>query len=122
MSFVLYAFGNLSHRAEMIAFFAQSGYPTAFLDLVSSVEILGGMALLVPWRRLVLAASFGLAVDMFGAVYTHLRNGDPLNDSTDAIAMLLRLAAIAALSVRGRTVAAGAVAAALLAIAGAAVA
>jgi hypothetical protein len=32
---------------------------------------------------------------MMGAVITHVHNGDPLNDSTGAIAMLFRLVAIA---------------------------
>jgi len=31
---------------------------------------------------------------MFGAVATHVHNGDPLNDSTGAIGMLIRLVAI----------------------------
>jgi hypothetical protein len=36
----------------------------------------------------------GLAVDMFGAVLTHIHNGDPLNDSTGAISLLVRLLAL----------------------------
>jgi len=36
-------------------------------------------------------------VDMFGAVLTHIHNGDPLNDSTGAIGMLIRLAAVGVL-------------------------
>jgi hypothetical protein len=40
---------------------------------------------------------------MFGAVLTHIHNGDPLNDSTGAIAMLLRLGVFAVLWERNRT-------------------
>jgi hypothetical protein len=34
---------------------------------------------------------------MFGAVITHVHNGDPLNDSSGAIGMLIRLVAVAIL-------------------------
>jgi drug/metabolite transporter (DMT)-like permease len=34
---------------------------------------------------------------MFGAVLTHIHNGDPLNDSTGAIGMLIRLIAVGVL-------------------------
>ena len=49
------------------------------------------------------AALAGLGIDMFGAVLTHIHNGDPLNDSTGAIAMLLRLGIFAVLWERSRT-------------------
>jgi hypothetical protein len=56
---------------------------------------LGGMGLLIPWT--VLPAITGLSVDMFGAIYTHIHNGDSIDDSTGAISALIRFGAIAAL-------------------------
>jgi hypothetical protein len=58
-------------------------------------EIFGALGLLLPWA--VLPSLHGLSVDMFGAVLTHIHNGDPLNDSTGAIGMLIRLAIVGAL-------------------------
>ncbi len=73
----------------------QSGYSVAFLKFIVIAEILGGMGLLLPWA--VLPALTALTVDMFGAVLTHIHNGDPLNDSTGAIGMLLRLIVVGVL-------------------------
>ncbi len=101
--FALYAFGNLGARSEMIAFFTQAGYPAWMFSLTNSAELLAALALLVPWRWLMLAATLGLTVDMVAAVATHLHNGDPMSDSVDALSMLARLAALTALSVRDRT-------------------
>lgn len=81
------------YMQDMIDFFAQSGYSLAFLKFIIIAEVLGGLALLVPWT--VIPAVAGLTVDMVGAIYTHAHNGDPLNDSSGAIVMLFRLAAIA---------------------------
>ena len=82
-------------------FFAQSGYPDTFLRFIIVAEVLGALALLIPCA--VPAALAGLGIDMFGAVLTHIHNGDPLNDSTGAIAMLLRLGIFAVLWERSRT-------------------
>lgn len=76
----------------MITFFTHSGYATAFLRFIIGIEVFGGAALLVSWAAL--PVIFGLTIDMIGAVYTHVHNGDPLNDSTGAIAMLMRIIAI----------------------------
>jgi uncharacterized membrane protein YphA (DoxX/SURF4 family) len=92
-AFVTIGFAKAFHLQEMIEFFTQSGYSSTFLKLIMTAEVLGGAALLLPWA--VPAAIAGLSIDMFGAIYTHIHNGDPLNDSTDAIAMLIRLGAIA---------------------------
>jgi hypothetical protein len=51
--------------------------------------------MLVPW--LFAPTMLWLAVDMFGALVTHVHNGDPLNDSTGAIASLIRLFILATL-------------------------
>ena len=85
----------------MREFFAQSGYPDAFLRFIITVEVFGALAMLIP--NAVPAALAGLGIDMFGAVLTHIHNGDPLNDSTGAIAMLLRLGIFAVLWERSRT-------------------
>jgi uncharacterized membrane protein YphA (DoxX/SURF4 family) len=79
----------------MTHFFAQSGYAPAFLKLIITVEITGGIALLLPWA--VPLGTVMLAVDMLGAIYTHARNGDGIDADMDALAVLLRLAAITAL-------------------------
>lgn len=80
---------------QMSAFFTQSGYSVTFLKFIMTVEVLGGIALLVPWAAPLPAA--GLSIDMFGSLVTHFHNGDPLNDCTGAISQLIRLTAIAVL-------------------------
>ena len=67
----------------MTTFFHQSGYSVGFLKCVITVEAFAALALLIP--ATVLPAILVLTVDMFGAIYTHMHNGDPLNDSTGAI-------------------------------------
>jgi uncharacterized membrane protein YphA (DoxX/SURF4 family) len=80
---------------QMSDFFTQSGYSVAFLKFIMTIEVLGGIALLVPWA--VPLAAAGLSIDMFGSLVTHFHNGDPLNDSTGAISQLIRLTTIATL-------------------------
>jgi DoxX-like family len=81
--------------APMTEFFNQSGYSGGFLKFIEIAEIFGGIGLLLKWARI--PALLGLTIDMFGAVITHIHNGDPLNDSTGAIGMLIRLVAMAVL-------------------------
>jgi DoxX-like family len=85
-------------------YFLQMGYTKTFHHFIVTAEVLGGVALLLPWRWLVLTAAFGLTIDMFGALYTLLRF-----DQIDAyaIAMLFRLAPLAALSLDRRWAALG---------------
>jgi uncharacterized membrane protein YphA (DoxX/SURF4 family) len=100
-TFALFGIGKMFNAAPMTEFFTQSGYSVAFLKFIEIAEIFGGIGLLLPWA--VVPAWTGLTVDMFGAVLTHVHNRDPLNDSTDAIAMLIRLIAIGVLwALRGR--------------------
>lgn len=94
-TFVLAGIGKAFSVAPMTEFFHQSGYSTGFLKFIVIAEIFGGVGLLLPWARI--PAWFGLTIDMFGAVLTHIHNGDPLNDSTGAIGMLIRLVAVAIL-------------------------
>lgn len=99
-SFALSGIGKAFSLDWMINFFHQSGYSAAFLKCVMSVEVFAALAMLIP--STVIAAVAVLAIDMFGAVYTHVHNGDPLNDSTGAIGALIRLAVIAVLWARQR--------------------
>lgn len=91
-TFAAAAAGKAFSLAAMTDFFAQSGYSANFLKFIMLAEALGAVALLVHWAFL--PALIGLTVDMCGAITTHVHNGDPLNDSTGAINMLLRLAVI----------------------------
>ncbi len=94
-TFAMAGLGKAFSMTPMTEFFTQSGYSIAFLKFIIIAEIFGGIGLLLPWSFL--PALLGLTIDMFGAVLTHVHNGDPLNDSTDAIGMLIRLAALAIL-------------------------
>jgi uncharacterized membrane protein YphA (DoxX/SURF4 family) len=93
--------GKLAHDAEMREFFTGSGYPVAMMYAVMAAEILGAVGLLVPHTRN--AAALGLSLLMLGAIGTHLRNGDPVSDSLDAVRFLVLLGAIAALASLPRT-------------------
>lgn len=80
---------------SMSEFFVQSGFSAQFQMFIATAELLGGIGLIIPWTAL--PALAGLSIDMFGAIYTHIHNGDPLNDSTGAIGALIRFAAIVAI-------------------------
>lgn len=97
LTFAIAGIGKAFNMAFMTQFFTQSGYPITFLKFIMFAEVLGAIGLLLPWAFLL--ALLGFTVDMFGAIVTHVRNGDPLDDSAGAIAMLIRLIAIAALVV-----------------------
>lgn len=101
VTFASAGLGKAFSMAPMHEFFAQSGYPDAFLRFIIVAEVLGGLAMLIPCA--VPAALMGLCIDMFGAVLTHIHNGDPLNDSTGAISMLLHLGIFSVLWQRSRT-------------------
>jgi DoxX-like family len=94
-TFALAGLGKAFSMAPMTEFFTQSGYSVSFLKFIIIAEIFGAIGLLLPWA--ILPSLVGLSVDMFGAVLTHIHNGDPLNDSTGAIGMLIRLTAVGAL-------------------------
>lgn len=95
IGFVLSGYVKALYIQGMIDFFTQSGYSTPFLKFIMTIEVVGGIGLLIPLTAI--PAIAGLSIDMFGAIYTHIHNGDPLNDSTGAIGSLIRLSAIAAL-------------------------
>jgi uncharacterized membrane protein YphA (DoxX/SURF4 family) len=98
--FVMSGYAKAFGMAAMTEFFTQSGYSVPFLKFIMSIEVLGGIGLLVPVTMPFALA--GLTVDMFGAIATHVHNGDPLNDSTGAIITLVKFTAIAALWVLHR--------------------
>jgi uncharacterized membrane protein YphA (DoxX/SURF4 family) len=91
-TFSLAGVGKMFSLTPMTEFFTQSGYSVTFLKFIIVAEIFGSLGLLLPWTRPL--ALCGLTVDMFGAVLTHIHNGDPLNDSTGAIGLLIRLIAV----------------------------
>lgn len=69
--------------------FRRFGYPQWFRVVTGSLEVLGGIGLLIgiwlPW--LAELASAGLTLVMLGAVLTHLRTRDPWKEITLAIVM-----------------------------------
>lgn len=95
LGYVIAGYSKALYMQGMTDFFTQSGYSTAFLKFIMTVEVLGGIGVLIPWT--VLPALGGLSIDMFGAIWTHVHNGDPLNDSTGAIANLIKIAVVACL-------------------------
>lgn len=96
--------GKAAHDAEMRTFFLSSGYGVGFMYGVMAAEIAGAIGLLFLRSRRV--ASSGLLMLMFGAIATHVRNGDPFSDSLDAARMLLLVASIALVEWLDRTAAA----------------
>jgi uncharacterized membrane protein YphA (DoxX/SURF4 family) len=88
-SFALAGIGKAFAMVPMTVFFSQSGYSVTFLKFIIIAEVLGVIGVLIPWT--VMPALAGLAVDMFGALLTHVHNGDPLNDSTGAIGSLISI-------------------------------
>jgi len=118
VTFASAGLGKAFAMTPMHEFFAQSGYPDAFLRFIIVAEVLGALAMLIPCA--VPAALAGLGIDMFGAVLTHIHNGDPLNDSTGAIAMLLHLGVFSVLWERSRMAATASLKGPLLRVAAAA--
>jgi len=121
-AFVLAGLGNAFYLNQGVDYFVSVGYPKTFHLFIMTAEVLGGAALLLPSRWLTLAVIAGLTVDMFGALSTQVRVGQPLDAA--AFAMLFRLALLAMMCLRGRRLAivgAGAVACATMAIVGGAV-
>jgi putative oxidoreductase len=78
--FVLIGSMTVAGRKMFVENFRRFGYPQWFRGVTGSLEILGGLGLLIgiwlPW--LAALASAGLALVMLGAVSTHLRIREPL--------------------------------------------
>jgi len=120
LGFALTTIGKTVSLDFMLDFFAQSHYSKGFLFVIMSVEVVGGVVILLPWRGAVIAATAALGVVMFGAIYTHLHNGEPFDYSRDAVVMLFRLAPIAVLYASRRRAALGAALCCAAAVAGSA--
>ncbi|HTV10200.1 MAG TPA: DoxX family protein [Candidatus Aquilonibacter sp.] len=97
LTFAIAGIGKAFNMPFMTEFFVQSGYSITFLHFIMIAEVLGAVGLLLPWAFF--PAVLGFTIDMFGAIVTHVHNGDPLDDSAGAISMLIRIAAIAAIIV-----------------------
>jgi hypothetical protein len=91
-TFISAALGKALTLAGIGEFFTHSGYTLGFLKFIIIAEAFGAIGLLLRWA--VIPAMLGLSVDMFGAVLTHVHNGDSANDSTGAIGLLIRLVAL----------------------------
>jgi putative oxidoreductase len=78
--FVLIGSMTVAGMNMFVENFRHFGYPQWFRIVTGSLEVLGGIGLLIgiwlPW--LATLASTGLALVMLGAVLTHLRTRDPL--------------------------------------------
>lgn len=120
IGFSLAGLGKIYSLDFMLDFFAQSHYTRSFLFVIIATEVIGGAVILLPSRTAVLAAAAALGVVMFGAIYTHWHNGEPLDYSRDAIGMLLRIAPIAVIGAGPRRAALGAAVCCAAAIAGSA--
>ena len=78
--FVLIGSMTVAGREMFVENFRRFGYPQWFRVVTGSLEVLGGLGLLLgiwlPW--LAALASAGLTLVMLGAVSTHLRIREPL--------------------------------------------
>src|SRR5205814_1114807 len=101
VAFILAGFVNVFLSDLGVGFFVAAGYTRALRLFIMIAEVMGGVTLLVPWTRLTLAAAAGLTIDMAGAVYTQMHLGEPLAMLAPPLVMLLRLAALVAVSQEG---------------------
>jgi len=91
-SFILATVGKATNMPYMIGFFKQSGYAIWFLYFIMTVEVLGGLGVVLHFKlRTGPLAAVGLMFIMFGAVYTHFHNKDPFSDSYAAVSQLISL-------------------------------
>jgi len=78
--FVLIGSMTVAGRKMFVENFRRFGYPQWFRVVTGSLEVLGGLGLLLgiwlPW--LAALASAGLALVMLGATFTQLRTREPL--------------------------------------------
>src|SRR5438876_11679451 len=67
--------------------FVNWGYPNWFPFAIGSLELLGGILLLIP--RVAKYGASVLGIDMVGAAYTHLANGEGLQILRPVMVLLL---------------------------------
>lgn len=86
--FVMSGSGKLINPAQFGAAFVNWGYPTWFATVIGIVEVVAGIALLVP--RVAFYAAGVLAVVMAGAVFTHLKTaGEAPRAAVPAVLLIL---------------------------------
>jgi uncharacterized membrane protein YphA (DoxX/SURF4 family) len=83
----------------MRLFFLGSGYTVWFMYFIMALETLGAIGLFV--SRIIVPSALGLAIIMFGAIYTHYHNNDPFSDSLDALRLLILLVCVIIVKVFG---------------------
>lgn len=89
---------------QIISEFARYGYPQWFMYFTGLVEVTGALGLLVGFFRPVVTpfAALLLVGTMLGALFTHVRIGDPLQTLVVPFVLLLIAAAVLALGYLGR--------------------
>jgi uncharacterized membrane protein YphA (DoxX/SURF4 family) len=66
---------------EMVEFLTSLGYPTYLLPLLGIAKLLAFVAIFAPrFPRLKEWAYAGVAINMVGASYSHIMNGDPIGN------------------------------------------
>lgn len=88
--FLFYTIGKAKHIQEMESFFIDSGYPGYFTYLSMLIECTASLLLLLPVpTNIKKYAAFVLLFEMIAAVGTHIRNGDPLIASYEALIQII---------------------------------
>jgi len=87
---VLAGIGKLTGNEQAAEVFIKSGFPSWFMPLAGVLEIAGAVGLFIPaLRRMAAMCLIGL---MCGALYTHFKLGDPIQNWTGAFAVIALLA------------------------------
>ncbi|AXY73377.1 hypothetical protein D3H65_05020 [Paraflavitalea soli] len=90
--YLMVTIGKSKNAKEMEDFFVQSGYPASLNYVIIMVECFFSIGLILHTRlRTGLLSAIVLLFVMLGAIFTHVRNGDPLEASYDAFTQLLVL-------------------------------
>lgn len=97
-TFLLFDLGKLLHPDDMVAFFQASGWPGWLHWAVLTAEVISALTVIrhAPYWPGAASAAVLLAI-MAGAVFTHLRNADPLDAISDAVRQALLLISYLAL-------------------------
>lgn len=75
---------------DMVAGIQALGYPPYLLPLLGVAKLLAVITLFVPkFPRLKEWAYAGITINMIGASYSHLSNGDPINNVLTPLAILV---------------------------------
>jgi uncharacterized membrane protein YphA (DoxX/SURF4 family) len=87
--FILQGYLKLSGKPEVVENFQRWGYQDWFLTLIGTLEILGGLGLLV--KMTARWAASGLALLMLGAAWTHISNSEGAATVVPLIVLVLLL-------------------------------